>query len=126
MQHINWLLCLRNAIRGKNLMSINKHKHQSINACAAIFVLLFLFSRCDHNIYILIVDRLFKFILIAVIISPDFARIYQSSFGEFGMKVMFLFIIPAAFYGGTDIKIGHSTFRTILKKMRCFAHLHIS
>ena len=88
-------------------MSINKHKHQSINACAAIFVLLFLFSRCDHNIYILIVDRLL-------------------SFGEFGMKVMFLFIIPAAFYGGTDIKIGHSTFRTILKKMRCFAHLHIS
>ena len=42
----------------KYLINILKHNYQSNNTCAVTFD--FCFSLCNHNIYILIVARLFK------------------------------------------------------------------
>ena len=42
----------------KYLINIPKHNYQSNNTCPVTFVLIFL--SCIHNIYILIVTRLFK------------------------------------------------------------------
>ena len=44
----------------KYLINMLNHNYQSNNPCTVTFVLIFFFSSCNHNIYILIVTRLLK------------------------------------------------------------------
>ena len=47
----------------KYLINILKRNYQSSNTCAVTFVLIFSLIFSNHNIYILIVARLFKIIM---------------------------------------------------------------
>ena len=56
----------------KYLINIHKRNYQGNSTYVVIFVLIFFVSSCDHNIYILVVARLFK--------DPDrYLEPYQTS-----------------------------------------------
>ena len=64
MQHIDWLLtCLASVTAQRDLINIHKHEYQGDNMREAIFILIFFFLSCGHNIYVVIVTRPFKDII---------------------------------------------------------------